>query len=152
MPEVLDDKSEHCIPFILERLKEKHSADQLSPLFVSINGAQGSGKSTLVRGTVHLDLHISLSVASESSVGNLSFIYSSDNAVAEGRELRMMLLGLVWSGEWRVLGFIWSGSNAILGARELRMAFLMLLRSVGGVVPSFNWSSNSVILGRGCHE
>ena len=49
MPDVVDDKSEYCIPFILECWKEKQLHGHESPLFVGINGAQGSGKTTLVR-------------------------------------------------------------------------------------------------------
>ena len=49
MPEIVDDKSEHCIPFILEMLKDKRLRSGKMPLFVGINGAQGSGKTTLVR-------------------------------------------------------------------------------------------------------
>ena len=47
--EMLDDKSEHCIPFILDGLQRKFPHDtQRSPFFVGLNGAQGSGKTTLV--------------------------------------------------------------------------------------------------------
>ena len=60
----------------------------------------------------------------------------------------MMLVGLVWSGDWRAF---WASSGAVampfLGRGNLRMVFLRLLRSVDGVVPGFNWSSNSAILG-----
>ena len=53
MPEILDDKSEHCISFILEMLKDKRLKSGKMPLFVGINGAQGSGKTTLVRTVSH---------------------------------------------------------------------------------------------------
>ncbi len=53
MPEIVDDKSEHCISFILERLRNKRSGSEKRPLFVGVNGAQGSGKTTLVRMTSH---------------------------------------------------------------------------------------------------
>lgn len=44
-----EDKSEQCIPFILERLHEKNKDGALQgPLFVGLSGAQGSGKTTLV--------------------------------------------------------------------------------------------------------
>ena len=49
MPEIVDDKSEHCISFILERLQKKRLRSEGVPFFVGINGAQGSGKTTLVR-------------------------------------------------------------------------------------------------------
>lgn len=48
----LDDKSEHCIPFILERLqvhRKKYADDQdAPPFFLGLNGVQGAGKTTLV--------------------------------------------------------------------------------------------------------
>lgn len=72
MPEVLDDKSEHCIPFILDGLKAKHSAGEGSPLLVGVNGAQGSGKSTLVCGTAHSKSWLSFPVASASSTTDFS--------------------------------------------------------------------------------
>jgi D-glycerate 3-kinase len=55
-----DDKSEHCIPFILECLDAHRTryAEQRDgpspnqppppPLFLGVNGIQGSGKTTLV--------------------------------------------------------------------------------------------------------
>jgi D-glycerate 3-kinase len=52
-----DDKSEHCVPFILEclqahrsRYAEQQSDGQatLPPLILGVNGIQGSGKTTLV--------------------------------------------------------------------------------------------------------
>ena len=53
MAEVNDDKSEHCIPFILERLKEHREhyesrGEQPPPFFLGLNGIQGAGKTTLV--------------------------------------------------------------------------------------------------------
>jgi hypothetical protein len=49
--DIIDDKSEHCIPFLLERLKihrEKHD----TPFVLGLNGVQGAGKTTLVRSTI----------------------------------------------------------------------------------------------------
>ncbi|EED18679.1 conserved hypothetical protein [Talaromyces stipitatus ATCC 10500] len=52
MPEIFDDKSEHCIPFLLERLKH-HQARYANdadapPFFLGLNGVQGVGKTVLV--------------------------------------------------------------------------------------------------------
>ncbi|KAF4552886.1 Hypothetical protein D9617_8g048990 [Elsinoe fawcettii] len=53
MPQIIDDKSEHVIPFIQERIKA--SQDQYKalgqtppPFFLGLNGVQGAGKTTLV--------------------------------------------------------------------------------------------------------
>ncbi|KAL4997502.1 P-loop containing nucleoside triphosphate hydrolase protein [Aspergillus recurvatus] len=53
MPEIFDDKSEHCIPFLLERLKAhqaKYGNDPANtpPFFLGLNGVQGAGKTVLV--------------------------------------------------------------------------------------------------------
>ncbi|KAJ9298210.1 hypothetical protein DTO271G3_3815 [Paecilomyces variotii] len=52
MPEIVDDKSQHCIPFILERLKvhqARHKDDpNAPPFFLGLNGVQGAGKTVLV--------------------------------------------------------------------------------------------------------
>lgn len=49
MSEVVDDKSEHCVPFILNCTSKNSSNDaHQSPIFIGVNGAQGSGKTTLV--------------------------------------------------------------------------------------------------------
>lgn len=53
MPEIIDDKSEHCVPFILERIKahrEQYAAEseRPPPFFIGLNGVQGAGKTTLV--------------------------------------------------------------------------------------------------------
>ncbi|KAL4918685.1 P-loop containing nucleoside triphosphate hydrolase protein [Aspergillus aurantiobrunneus] len=53
MPEIFDDKSEHCIPFLLERL-QVHQAQygndpsNTPPFFLGLNGVQGAGKTVLV--------------------------------------------------------------------------------------------------------
>ncbi|KJY02085.1 D-glycerate 3-kinase like protein [Zymoseptoria brevis] len=60
MPDFIDDKSEHCIPFLLERLR-LHREDYESkgetppPFFLGLNGVQGAGKTTLVS-TLHRTL------------------------------------------------------------------------------------------------
>ncbi|GAB7339881.1 hypothetical protein MBLNU457_6412t2 [Dothideomycetes sp. NU457] len=53
MPIILDDKSEHCVPFILERIKQHqdsaHGKGEIAaPFFIGLNGVQGAGKTTLV--------------------------------------------------------------------------------------------------------
>lgn len=53
MPEIIDDKSEHCIPFLLERLHahaERHYSPDgnTPPFFLGLNGVQGAGKTVLV--------------------------------------------------------------------------------------------------------
>ncbi|GAB7362940.1 hypothetical protein MBLNU230_g3237t1 [Neophaeotheca triangularis] len=53
MPDIIDDKSEHCVPFILAHIKshQQHYADKgkkAPPFFVGLNGVQGAGKTTLV--------------------------------------------------------------------------------------------------------
>ena len=50
---IVDDKSEHCISFILERLKAhqthyKAVGREAPPFFLGLNGVQGAGKTTLV--------------------------------------------------------------------------------------------------------
>ncbi|KAK7956921.1 D-glycerate 3-kinase [Apiospora aurea] len=60
-PEIVDDKSPICIPFILARLKEQQRVQQLNqqqhlgsdtgnrrPFVIGLNGVQGVGKTTLV--------------------------------------------------------------------------------------------------------
>jgi pantothenate kinase-related protein Tda10 len=47
--QIIDDKSEHCIPFLLERLKVHREGDDGGrPFFLGLNGVQGAGKTTLV--------------------------------------------------------------------------------------------------------
>jgi D-glycerate 3-kinase len=45
-PTFIDDKSPHCIPFILSRLRAQNPN---SPFFIGLNGVQGAGKTTLVK-------------------------------------------------------------------------------------------------------
>ncbi|KAI9704752.1 MAG: hypothetical protein M1836_006532 [Candelina mexicana] len=57
MPEVLD-KSKHCIPFILNCIKEHRSKYETTgetppPFFVGLNGVQGAGKTTLASTLCH---------------------------------------------------------------------------------------------------
>lgn len=52
MPEIVDDKSQHCIPFLLDRLRvhtERHRGNPSTPpFFIGLNGVQGAGKTVLV--------------------------------------------------------------------------------------------------------
>lgn len=53
MPDIIDDKSQHCIPFLLERLRahaERHRSPDgdTPPFFLGLNGVQGAGKTVLV--------------------------------------------------------------------------------------------------------
>lgn len=52
MSVVVDDKSDHCISFILQRMSER-AGDDDAPIFIGVNGPQGSGKTTLVSPTGH---------------------------------------------------------------------------------------------------
>ena len=52
MPEMVDDKSQYCIPFLLDRLRfhtERHRNNPSTPpFFIGLNGVQGAGKTFLV--------------------------------------------------------------------------------------------------------
>ncbi|KAJ5373738.1 hypothetical protein N7517_005744 [Penicillium concentricum] len=50
MPEIVDDKSQHCIPFLLDRLRvhTEHRGTPTPPFFIGLNGVQGAGKTVLV--------------------------------------------------------------------------------------------------------
>ncbi|KAK4864196.1 hypothetical protein LT330_009989 [Penicillium expansum] len=52
MPEIVDDKSQYCIPFLLDRLRvhtERHRGNpDTPPFFIGLNGVQGAGKTVLV--------------------------------------------------------------------------------------------------------
>jgi len=52
MPDIVDDKSSICIPFILDRIAA-HQRDHDTPFFLGLNGIQGAGKTTLVRPHPH---------------------------------------------------------------------------------------------------
>jgi D-glycerate 3-kinase len=48
-PTFVDDKSPHCIPFILSRLRIHRAQNPNTPFFIGLNGVQGAGKTTLVK-------------------------------------------------------------------------------------------------------
>ncbi|KIW66622.1 hypothetical protein PV04_05938 [Phialophora macrospora] len=52
MPEIIDDKAQHVVPFILSLLSEHQKANSTSPnpppFFIGLNGVQGAGKTVLV--------------------------------------------------------------------------------------------------------
>lgn len=48
-PEIHDDKSPICIPFILSRLRAHRESGTTRPFVIGLNGVQGVGKTTLVR-------------------------------------------------------------------------------------------------------
>jgi D-glycerate 3-kinase len=50
---IIDDKSPHCIPFILSRLSVHQAANPSGPFFIGLNGVQGAGKTTLVSALAH---------------------------------------------------------------------------------------------------
>jgi D-glycerate 3-kinase len=48
-PAIIDDKSPHCIPFILRQLSlHQSSPHHAKPFIIGLNGVQGAGKTTLV--------------------------------------------------------------------------------------------------------
>jgi D-glycerate 3-kinase len=47
-PQIIDDKSPHCVPFILSRHSIHRAQHPEKPFFVGLNGVQGAGKTTLV--------------------------------------------------------------------------------------------------------
>ncbi|KAL5355918.1 P-loop containing nucleoside triphosphate hydrolase protein [Aspergillus floccosus] len=53
MPQIVDDKSQYCIPFLLDRLNQhqtRHGKNPANtpPFFLGLNGVQGAGKTVLV--------------------------------------------------------------------------------------------------------
>ncbi|KAI1822825.1 putative Uridine/cytidine kinase [Xylaria intraflava] len=48
-PEIHDDKTPICIPFILQRLQSHRASGTTKPFVIGLNGVQGVGKTTLVR-------------------------------------------------------------------------------------------------------
>lgn len=53
--QIIDDKSEHCIPFLVERLNI-HRKNNDTPFFLGLNGVQGAGKTTLVSSCISQSL------------------------------------------------------------------------------------------------
>lgn len=51
MPHIVDDKSQHCVPFLLSLLsahQARHRPHDPPPFFIGLNGVQGAGKTVLV--------------------------------------------------------------------------------------------------------
>ncbi|KAF2650435.1 D-glycerate 3-kinase [Lophiostoma macrostomum CBS 122681] len=48
-PQIVDDKSPICIPFILDQLQKRTTTAVSKPFIIGLNGVQGVGKTTLVR-------------------------------------------------------------------------------------------------------
>lgn len=93
MPHIIDDKSEHCVPFIAERLRlhraeYEEKLERPPPFFLGLNGVQGAGKTTLVggahrpsrdRGTHHCTVSVDCSNVEDGRHG-LCLSRSSDTA------------------------------------------------------------------------
>ncbi|KAJ5681706.1 uncharacterized protein N7477_001646 [Penicillium maclennaniae] len=99
MPEIVDDKSQHCIPFLLERLqahteryrKADGSADT-PPFFLGLNGVQGAGKTVLVS-TLQNTLHstpYSLSVVTL-SLDDIYLTHADQEALAKAHPTNPLL-------------------------------------------------------------
>jgi D-glycerate 3-kinase len=64
---IIDDKSLHCIPFILDRLALHQAVHPSLPFFIGLNGVQGAGKTTLVSAlaqTLQAEQHLETLVCS----------------------------------------------------------------------------------------
>lgn len=63
MAGIVDDKSQLCIPFIIERLQLHRlryvNVENAPPFFLGFNGVQGAGKSVLVRSESMIKFHLS---------------------------------------------------------------------------------------------
>ncbi|KAK6005385.1 hypothetical protein QM012_008164 [Aureobasidium pullulans] len=45
--DIIDDRSKHCVPFILDQIRAHKQGLNFSPFFLGLNGIQGAGKTTL---------------------------------------------------------------------------------------------------------
>ncbi|KAF2098845.1 P-loop containing nucleoside triphosphate hydrolase protein [Rhizodiscina lignyota] len=85
MPQIIDDKSEHCIPFILECLEEHRrkydGGEEVPPFFLGLNGVQGAGKTTLVS-TLHNTLTTSYPLITTAIVSIDDFYLTHEDQVA----------------------------------------------------------------------
>ena len=83
MAEIIDDKSAHCIPFILARHAIHAASSPSAPFFIGINGVQGVGKSTLVSlllSTLHNDCNLVTEII---SLDDLYLTHADQVALAE---------------------------------------------------------------------
>ncbi|KFY73160.1 hypothetical protein V499_06733 [Pseudogymnoascus sp. VKM F-103] len=83
MAEIIDDKSAHCIPFILARHAIHAASSPSAPFFIGINGVQGVGKSTLVSlllSTLHDDCNLVTEII---SLDDLYLTHADQVALAE---------------------------------------------------------------------
>ncbi|KAJ5632349.1 hypothetical protein N7490_008688 [Penicillium lividum] len=84
---IVDDKSQHCIPFLLERLRThtaRYRDGNAPPFFLGLNGVQGAGKTVLVstlQETLRSEPH-SLSVVTL-SLDDLYLAHADQVALAE---------------------------------------------------------------------
>ncbi|KAL5348385.1 hypothetical protein ACLOAV_006868 [Pseudogymnoascus australis] len=91
MAEIIDDKSIHCIPFILSRHALHAASSPSTPFFIGINGVQGVGKSTLVS-TLLTTLQTECNLATEIiSLDDLYLTHADQVALAQANPLNPLV-------------------------------------------------------------
>ncbi|PWY75546.1 uridine/cytidine kinase [Aspergillus heteromorphus CBS 117.55] len=93
-PKIIDDKSQHCIPFLLERLATHRARypTNTPPFILGLNGVQGAGKTVLVS-TLQSTLRsppYSLSVATL-SLDDLYLTHAQQQALAKSHPSNPLL-------------------------------------------------------------
>jgi len=84
-PEIYDDKSPICIPFILERLYAHLASGSTKPFIIGLNGVQGVGKTTLVRNLANV---LSRDEGQQTLVCSIDdFYFTHDDQVALARSM-----------------------------------------------------------------